>query len=241
MAAYGTIQELKNAINDSIYANDAGLLTAEILQERLHDIIDTLEVLVGSGEGDISALESANNLAQIYAGADKVATEAWVGEQTFISAAEKGANNGIAELDENGKVAASQLNYDIDLEVIGDRAYAENNLITDSETITESLDKLDKAVILKTKVIEIGDWNMDSTSGVNVAHNITLFDNIRKVSAIIRGDSGSFQNYDFFQGGTIIITLTDIALERTDSGIFDSMAFDETSYNRGWIIIQYTA
>jgi hypothetical protein len=84
MAAYGTIQELKNAINATIYANNEGLLTAEILQERLHDIIDTLDALGESGEGGLSALESANALAQIYAGADKVATEAWVGEQAFI-------------------------------------------------------------------------------------------------------------------------------------------------------------
>jgi hypothetical protein len=109
MAVFGSIQELKNAINESIYANDAGLLTAEILQERLHDIIDTLNALAGSGEGDISALESANALAQIYAGANKVATEAWVGEQGFISAAEKGATGGVAELDEAGKVPAEQL------------------------------------------------------------------------------------------------------------------------------------
>jgi hypothetical protein len=109
MAAYGTIQELKNAINASIYGNDAGLLTAEALQERLHDIIDTLDALGGSGGGDISALESTNGLAQIYAGDDKVATEAWVGGQAFIPAAEKGANSGVAQLDSGGKVPATQL------------------------------------------------------------------------------------------------------------------------------------
>jgi hypothetical protein len=109
MAAYGSIEELKNAINDSIYANDAGLVTAEILQERLHDVIDTLSALGGSGGADLSSLEEENALTQIFAGADKVATEAWVGEQEFIPATEKGSSGGIAELDETGKVPADQL------------------------------------------------------------------------------------------------------------------------------------
>jgi hypothetical protein len=45
MAAYATINELKTAITESIYQNNAGLVTAEVLQERLIDIIDTLESL----------------------------------------------------------------------------------------------------------------------------------------------------------------------------------------------------
>lgn len=45
---YASIEELKNAINDSIYANDAGLITAEILQERIHDVIDTINAIGAS-------------------------------------------------------------------------------------------------------------------------------------------------------------------------------------------------
>lgn len=42
MAVYATIQELKNAIHDTIYENNAGLVTADILQDRLIDIVDTI-------------------------------------------------------------------------------------------------------------------------------------------------------------------------------------------------------
>ena len=110
MTAFATIEELKNRINDTIYANETGLITAEDLQECLHDMIDTLDAIGGSGEGgDLSTLESANSLAQIYAGAAKVATESWVGTQGFIPAAQKGANSGIAPLDSGGKVPAANL------------------------------------------------------------------------------------------------------------------------------------
>jgi hypothetical protein len=81
MAVYESIQELKNAITDTIYANDSGLITAEIMQERLHDIIDTLNSISTSVAGVKAYLESANDLAQIMAGNDKVATEAWAAGQ----------------------------------------------------------------------------------------------------------------------------------------------------------------
>jgi hypothetical protein len=255
MAAYGTIQELKNAINESIYANDAGLLTAEIMQERLHDIIDTLDALLGLG--DISALESANDLEQIYAGADKVATEAWVEGQAFltegefIAASEKGAVNGVAELDGTGKVPAEQLPDYVDTGVIGDRLYTENNLLTDSETLTSSLDKLDKAVVLNTKIIEIGNWNMDSIAVVDIPIGID-FKRIRNVSVLIRNDADD-NYFDFVsaQAGAhataplirlgVVSTFDIVELERNAGGFFDSGNFDsDPPYNRGWITIQYT-
>jgi hypothetical protein len=251
MAAYGTIQELKNAINASIYANDAGLLTAEVLQERLHDIIDTLNALAESVEGNISALESANDLAQIYAGDDKVATEAWVGEQDFISSAEKGANNGVAELDSGGKVPLEQLPDYIDDNVIGNRLYTENNILTDSETLTASLDKLDKAVVLNTKIIEIGNWNMDSIAVVDVPIGID-FKRVRNVSVLIRNDADD-NYFDFVsaQAGAHataplirlgVVTAVDVVeLERNAGGYFDGSNFDsDPPYNRGWVTIQYT-
>jgi hypothetical protein len=51
MAVYETIEALKDEINDTIVANNAGLITAQALQELLHDIVDTLDVLGGSGSG----------------------------------------------------------------------------------------------------------------------------------------------------------------------------------------------
>ncbi len=51
MAAYETIEALKDEINETIVANNAGLITAQALQELLHDIVDTLDALGGSGSG----------------------------------------------------------------------------------------------------------------------------------------------------------------------------------------------
>ncbi len=100
---------------------------------------------------------------------------------------------------------------------------------------------------LNTKVIEIGDWNMDTSTQATVTHGLT-YANIRTVSATIRNDSDSTM-YDFaatinnqngISTGYIAITSTTIILARDTTGTFDSAVFDATSYNRGWITIQYT-
>jgi hypothetical protein len=104
---------------------------------------------------------------------------------------------------------------------------------------------------LKIKVIDIGDWDMDATGSINVAHGLgASFSNIRSVSVMIRNDSGS-QIYPFNAGvnltdttpqGTIAqISNPNINLARLGTGIFNSTDFDATSYNRGWITITYIA
>ncbi|MHA1302131.1 MAG: hypothetical protein ACTSPI_00315 [Candidatus Heimdallarchaeaceae archaeon] len=92
--------------------------------------------------------------------------------------------------------------------------------------------------------IEIGDWNMDLTDWINVAHGITVGD-IRTVSVLIRHDLGTFiYPLDVYssgqsQGGINSISNTDITLMRGTGGLFDDTIFDSTSYNRGWVIIEY--
>lgn len=49
MAAYNSVEELKLAVTAAVYQNNAGRITAEDLQELLHDIIDTLAVFGGGG------------------------------------------------------------------------------------------------------------------------------------------------------------------------------------------------
>lgn len=101
--------------------------------------------------------------------------------------------------------------------------------------------------VIKTKIIEIGDWNMDTTTSLSVAHNITNWKNIRDVSAIIRND-GDTAYYNLFDsrdaggnssGGMSSIDSTNILLTRVTGGLFDGIGYDSTSYNRGWIYVVY--
>lgn len=97
---------------------------------------------------------------------------------------------------------------------------------------------------IRRTVIQIGDWNMDSTASVNVAHGVT-FGNIRNVSVIIKNDANSLLrplDYDLGSGaaGHHSISSTNVILTRHLSGEFDNTDYDSTSYNRGWIIVDYT-
>jgi hypothetical protein len=106
---------------------------------------------------------------------------------------------------------------------------------------------------LLTKVIDIGDWNMDSTSIITVAHGLgSGFVKIRSVEVIIRNDSNTnlynlrstFTNAGLSSNVTGAIENMDnanIALTRVTSGFFDSGDFDSTGYNRGWVTIVYEA
>lgn len=96
---------------------------------------------------------------------------------------------------------------------------------------------------INRKIVEIGDWNMDSTGGVSVAHGLTL-SKIRNVSVLVRSDDGSFVaplNYSSggSSAGTWSVDATNVVLGRTASGSFDGSTWDATSYNRGWIILEY--
>lgn len=99
-----------------------------------------------------------------------------------------------------------------------------------------------------SKSILIGDWNMDSTPTVTVAHGIADITKISSMSALIVSDAGTDItniNYDTGSGaaaGSISIAAADttsVTLNRFASGLFDSTNYDATSYNRGRITIQY--
>lgn len=106
----------------------------------------------------------------------------------------------------------------------------------------------DNGASLRTKVIDIGDWDMDATSSVNVTHGISSLETkIRGVSIVIKADvgdifdlrtnlereSGAYWDLNTFTG------YTEIVLSRVAAGYFDNTNFADTSYNRGWITIQY--
>jgi hypothetical protein len=90
---------------------------------------------------------------------------------------------------------------------------------------------------LKEKIVDIDDWNMDSTASVSVAHGLTL-STIRSVNVFVRADDAS-TTIDIAQDGYFTVDGTNVNIYRTASGIFDNSSYDSTSYNRGWISIIY--
>jgi hypothetical protein len=100
---------------------------------------------------------------------------------------------------------------------------------------------------LLTKIVDIGDWNMDTTASVSVAHGLNNAD-IRSVQVIIRNDANNAR-LNLASAGTYNTTSsstaffgginTNIKMDRQLGGLFDSANYDATSFNRGWIVIQY--
>ena len=106
------------------------------------------------------------------------------------------------------------------------------------------------------KVLEIGDWNMDSTGSKTVAHNIDST-KILSVTAVVRNDSGDTSLFNgslfnavnppplanqwetWFPVTTVGWNSTNIILQRMYGSGFDGTSYDSTSYNRGWVTIFY--
>ena len=97
---------------------------------------------------------------------------------------------------------------------------------------------------------EIGDWNMDSTSNIYVYFNHAItYANIRKIDVMIKYDAGTeYTPLNYFydttdpsllNGGIDYITATYVILRRRTGGQFDSANFDSTSYNRGYVLIEW--
>lgn len=97
---------------------------------------------------------------------------------------------------------------------------------------------------LSLKVIEIGIWNMDADATVSVAHGLD-YTKIRNISIIIISDAGN--RTEIGNGGNANwgFNGTDIVMTRAASsgtypvGAYDSVSFDDSAMNRGYITIQY--
>jgi hypothetical protein len=91
---------------------------------------------------------------------------------------------------------------------------------------------------LNRKVISIGDWNIDSTLSINVAHGLTP-SKIRGISGVIFNDDGLVYSITKSDELDVYCGTTNVTITATSSGAFDNTSFNQTSYNRGFIVLDY--
>jgi len=110
---------------------------------------------------------------------------------------------------------------------------------------------------VRTKIIEIGGWDMDSSALLNVAHGLTA-SKIRSVRAMVRDDIGNYYTPIMtivgnspVGGGTVYWDSTNISLRRFSNAeganiyagsvvsAFDNASYSSTLINRGFITIEY--
>lgn len=103
---------------------------------------------------------------------------------------------------------------------------------------------------LRTKVIEVGDWDMTADVNKQVAHGISDYKKIRSVSGIIRDDIDSTYHligaiytptslpevWFVASGGN---EMANINMRITGIGIFQNTSYNSTGFNRGWLTITY--
>ena len=102
-------------------------------------------------------------------------------------------------------------------------------------------------VLLRCKVIETGDWNMDTLATLSVDHGLD-YTKIRAIRVLVRDDSGYLRPdgiasaLDTSIGPQVFIytvSATAIGIHRVTGSSFDSTSYDSTAYNRGWVTIWY--
>jgi hypothetical protein len=110
---------------------------------------------------------------------------------------------------------------------------------------------------LKTKIIQIGDWNMDSTNSVSIAYSAYQIPHlkVRSVSIMIFADAAvsgvQVSELNSFAPGVIDLgwyleadgsgNPVGLNILRTTGGNYDGLAYNATSYNRGYVTFIYEA
>jgi len=142
------------------------------------------------------------------------------------------------------------------LEVIYDSGIGTGSAITENVALRlnssgqvdmpQGIDPGDNGTYWKTKIVNIGDWNMDSAANVSFAHGLTLA-NIRGITGMIRNDADTVYYplaNDPDSSGTMDawfngVDGTNVRIDRLGSGSFDGTDFNATSFNRGWVVLHY--
>ena len=97
---------------------------------------------------------------------------------------------------------------------------------------------------LQTKIIEIGNWDMDANASPSVIVHGLDVSKIREFQCVIINDADqSVSQLDRYtnglSSGIVNFSPTNILLTRTTGGEYDTTDYDTTPKNRGWVTIKY--
>ena len=188
-------------------------------------------------------LLSGKNIQVVGVGAGLVTLAGTITDVVIQNEVRKHVSSGTAFYNRN----SSPLKVDTINERTSATGVTVDGVLLKDNTVTASGGVKTDSTFLKTKVIDIGDWNMNTASSTNIVSIGTLdYKKIRGVDVVIRNDTGG-QHNSLVSGLTVSgdggairnYGSTGIQLERIGGGIFDAPSYSSTSYNRGWITITY--
>lgn len=100
--------------------------------------------------------------------------------------------------------------------------------------------------IPRVKVVQIGDWNMDSDDTIDVAHGLTMSKIVGATAMIISDDGQYYFPMGTGNSGTGALQVwigsirtSIVRLRRLAGGDYDSTDYNATSFNRGYVILFY--
>lgn len=144
----------------------------------------------------------------------------------------------------SGKVPNCQFRLETSTTIITNSLIIEERAIVEYGVVGIQTEATGTGEIIRTKILEIGDWDMVATTQVIIAHGLTK-SKIRALSALIRDDADG-ATYNLTGSplsdngmGQLLVNSTNVQLIRTTSGFFDGVSFDLTPFNRGWIMITF--
>jgi len=115
------------------------------------------------------------------------------------------------------------------------------------ESVNGDMDTTATPIGLSLKIMEIGDWDMDTVIGVSKLHNLEM-EKIRILTVCIRDDiNNNLQWAKPIQVNPVDelwyeIDNSSVYVYRKIGGVYDANPlFDSIGYNRGWITILYEA
>lgn len=208
-------------------------------------------LLTSSTGADITIPEATEELSGLLNKDDKAVLNMTsgqnTGDQTLGSLGAEDVNNKATDF--------STLNDQLypSVQAVETRISAETSSIVGAATsAADTLEKIENVLdsfgaTLTTVIVDIGDWNMDASGSVSVAHGIADYSKIRTVDVMIIPDAATTliplvigsSPAGATAGYIGQITSTNIILFRVAGASFDSVDYDSTSFNRGYITIQY--